>query len=147
MKKENNRWWACTHGELLEVVGLVGGGAWHAMTSVPEPEAGEFMSDRREWIRSRERAEAHRCLKTTVRRQDSSARKPRGPPREDLKQCPLLQEALLGDRRDTSLGSGRQRNASDFTCSLTMHALSRTSEPNCTAFLISLKYQESNSLV
>lgn len=84
MKKENNRWWACTHGELLEMVGVVGGGAWHAMTSVPEPEAGEFMSDRREWIQSRERAEAHRCLKTTVRRQDSSTRKPRGPPREDM---------------------------------------------------------------
>ena len=67
---------------------MVGRGAWYAMTCVPEPEAGEFagqfVSDRREWIWSRERAEARRCLKTTVRRQDSNARKPRGPPREDL---------------------------------------------------------------
>ena len=58
---------------------MVGGGAWYAMMCVPEPEAGEFVSDRREWICSRERAAARRCLKTTVRRQDSSARKPRGP--------------------------------------------------------------------
>lgn len=35
------------------------------------------MSDRREWIRSRARADERRCLRTAVRRQDSSARKPR----------------------------------------------------------------------
>lgn len=69
-------------------MGTIGGGAWYANTCAAEPEAGELMSDRREWIRSRARADERRCLRTAVRRHDSSARKPRGPLSKHMEKVP-----------------------------------------------------------